>query len=446
VTDPTDLGLSEAADAIARKVLSPLELTEACLARARLLEPRLRAFTYLDESGALAAAKVATEEVARGHLRGPLHGVPVAVKDLIDVAGMPTTASSRVLADNVPDRDAPLVARLRAAGALILGKTNTQEFALGVVTPPTCNPWDKARIPGGSSGGSAVAVAAGMALGALGSDTAGSIRIPSALCGISGLKPCRGSLPLEGVIPLSWTLDVCGPMAAGAVDLERMWRALAGSGPIAPATGVVIATPDPEALGEVEPDVLDAAENAVETLCRAGARRLHVTLPPFKLWDRPRNVLIAAEALAAHRGAGWYPDRANAYGDEMLACLRRAESLSALELVEARRTMEGLEQGWRRELAGADVLALPTTMTPAPGREELTEIDVESSRPEVVLKLTRLCGPVNWCGLASVSVPCGFSRNLPIALQLVARDEATALGAALLYQTLTDFHTCRPPA
>jgi aspartyl-tRNA(Asn)/glutamyl-tRNA(Gln) amidotransferase subunit A len=447
MTGPADLSLAEAADALFERTLSPVELTEACLARVRRLDPVLQAFTALDEAAALEEARVLGDELARGHYRSRLHGIPVAIKDLIDVAGWPTTASSRVLAGNVATGDAPIVARLRAGGATVIGKTNTQEFAYGVVTAPTLNPWDTTRIPGGSSGGSAVALAAGMALGALGSDTAGSIRIPASLCGVSGLRPRRDALPMEGVIPLSWTLDSCGPMARSAIDLDLMWTVLTESKRASARwDGLRLATPEWESLGEVDPEVGDAVEEAIQACVVAGATRSEVALPQFERWDRPRNVFLASEALAAHQEAGWYPEKADAYGPETLRSLRHAETISASKLVAARRTLESLARHWFEAFRDADLLALPTTPVAAPRIEDLARMQGSHFRPEVVVRLTRLCGPVNWCDLAAVSVPCGFTAaGLPIGLQLVARDETTALTAALAYQSVTEFHTRRPP-
>jgi aspartyl-tRNA(Asn)/glutamyl-tRNA(Gln) amidotransferase subunit A len=447
MTGPADLSLAEAADALFERTLSPVELTEACLARVRRLDAVLQAFTALDEAAALEEARVLGDELARGHYRSRLHGIPVAIKDLIDVAGWPTTASSRVLAGNVATGDAPIVARLRAGGAAVIGKTNTQEFAYGVVTAPTLNPWDTTRIPGGSSGGSAVALAAGMALGALGSDTAGSIRIPASLCGVSGLRPRRDALPMEGVIPLSWTLDSCGPMARSAIDLDLMWTVLTEAKPVsARSDGLRLATPGWESLGEVDPEIGDAVEEAIQACVAAGATRSEVALPQFERWDRPRNVFLASEALAAHQEAGWYPEKADAYGPETLRSLRHAETISASKLVAARRTLESLARPWFEAFRDADLLALPTTPVAAPRIEDLARMQGSHFRPEVVVRLTRLCGPVNWCDLAAVSVPCGFTAaGLPIGLQLVARDETTALTAALAYQSVTEFHTRRPP-
>jgi aspartyl-tRNA(Asn)/glutamyl-tRNA(Gln) amidotransferase subunit A len=213
-----------------------------------------------------------------------------------------------------------------------------------------------------------------------------------------------------------------------------------------PSANLRIATPEWDSLGDAHTEVIDAVERALAVLSGTGARRVQVTLPPFELWDRPRNVVIATEALAAHREAGWYPDRADDYGSELLRSLRHAESITGEQLVSARRTLARLAREWQGALEDAEVLAFPTTPIPAPRRDEIAAMRSKSFRPEVVIKLTRLCGPVNWCDLAAASLPCGFTHEgLPIGLQLVARDEATVLATARSYQSRTDFHTRRPP-
>nr|MBA3429961.1 amidase [Actinomycetota bacterium] len=244
-----DLFLTEAVESVQVGDLSPSELLESCLARIDEHESQLHAFVTVDAQGARSQAQDSSDAVRDGRL----HGVPIAIKDLIDVAGLPTSASSEVLAGNIAATDASVTARLRSAGAVFVGKTNTQEFAYGVVSAPTRNPWDTACIPGGSSGGSAAAVASGMCLGALGTDTAGSIRIPAALCGVTGLKPRPGTVPMDGIIPLSWSLDTCGPLARSAADVDLMWQALSGAPPAAAAEpGLSIGVPPPATLGEVD--------------------------------------------------------------------------------------------------------------------------------------------------------------------------------------------------
>jgi aspartyl-tRNA(Asn)/glutamyl-tRNA(Gln) amidotransferase subunit A len=438
---PCDLSLTEAAGAISAQSLSPVELTESCLGRIRDLEPSLRAFVTVDVPGARALAREAQEGLSPGALRG----VPVAIKDLIDVAGLPTTASSVVLAGNVASSDAPVTQRLRAAGAVVVGKTNTQEFAYGVVSAPTRNPWNPGCIPGGSSGGSGAAVAAGMCLGALGTDTAGSIRIPAALCGITGLKPRPGTVPMDGIVPLSWSLDSCGPLARTAADVDLMWQALSGAPPARPAgPELSIGVPPARALGDVDEEVMAATDAAVSALCMAGAKRREVDFPDFSEW-KP-GPLLMTEALVAHREAGWYPARAEHYTEETLDNFRRAEGVPASEIVESRRINERLEERWWSALADVDILAWPTTPVAAPTVEEAQRGERDSPRRPVVLALTRLNGQVNWCGLASISVPCGFTREgLPVGAQFVGRDEATVIGVALRYQRVTDWHTRRPP-
>lgn len=441
MSDPADLSLAAAASALARKELSATELLDACLQRAERLEPAVRAFVFVDADGARARAT----ELTAAESSGPLHGIPVAVKDLIDVAGLPTTASSRVLAGNVAEMDAPVVTNLRRAGAVVMGKTNTQEFAYGVVSAPTRNPWDLERIPGGSSGGSAAAVAAGMCPGALGSDTAGSVRIPSSLCGITGLTPRQGIVPMEGVVPLAWSLDVWGPMASDAASVELMWRGLTGTAPVSPRLeGLRMATPSWDST-QADAEVLELVDQAVEVLSRH-APRSEVALPAFTDWDRPHGIFLASEALTAHRQAGWYPDRSDDYTEETRRALGHAESLTAVDFVSARRELERLGAAWEAALEHTDLLLLPTTEMAAPRVDELAALKGKGFRPEVAVRLTRLCRPTNFLGLAAVSVSCGFTpTGMPVGLQLVARDEATALGAALAYQELSDWHTRRVP-
>jgi aspartyl-tRNA(Asn)/glutamyl-tRNA(Gln) amidotransferase subunit A len=437
-----ELGLAGAARAVAARELSPAEVTEASLERIDALEPSLRAFVTVDRDGALDAARRLGEEPADG----PLHGIPIGVKDLIDVAGLPTTASSRILADNEVGADAPVVASLRRAGAVIVGKTTTHEFAYGTVCAPTLNPWDLGRIPGGSSGGSAVAVAAGMSLAALGTDTAGSIRIPAALCGVTGLKPRPGLVSLEGVIPLAPSLDVCGPLARDAADVALAWEALTGARPpTPPARPPRIAAPASwSQVGELHSGVEGALERACGDLAAAEASFVVADLPRFEEWDWARAVVLMSQALEVHREAGWYPARADEYTEETLSALRFAEGFEPSALAEARRATSALGARLRSALDGVDVLLLPTTPIPAPTLQEARARDAGHRTP-VARTLTRICGPVNVCGLAAVSLPCGFtSEGLPVGMQFVAHSEEAALQAALFYQSVTDWHRRRP--
>ena len=442
---PAGLTLVQASEAIRKGELTPLDLTSACLEVIDASDPVLRAFVTVDADGALEKAKELTVEIERSGLRSPVHGIPLGIKDMIDVSGLPTTASSRVLSDNIARSDAPVVEQLRAAGAVILGKTNTQEFAYGVVTRPTSNPWNTDRIPGGSSGGSAAAVASGMCHGALGTDTAGSIRIPAALCGISGLKPRSETVSLEGIIPLSPSLDACGPIAHDVADLALMWDVLGGgSGAGAGGPLRIAYPPDVSELLDIDTEVGAAFEAAIAALVGEVELCEPVALPTFKEWDFPRAVPLMVEALLVHQEAGWYPDRSDDYTAETRQALEYAEELPATLLVKSQRTVASLVKRWRAMLDEHNVLALPTTPNAAPSIAEAEAHD-EGHRTPVVRNLTRICGPVNCCNLAAVSVPCGFTRGgLPIGMQFIAAHERTALAAGAAYQSITDWHLRRP--
>lgn len=420
---------------------TPLEELESALARMDAVEPAVRAFVSVDQDDVRAEAAELSEEAAHGRFRGPLHGVPIAVKDLIDVRGHATRAGSRVTENRPATVDAPAVQRLRTAGALILGKTATHEFAHGVTTPPTRNPWDLSRIPGGSSGGSAAAVASGECSAALGSDTGGSIRVPAALCGVSGLRPARGDVPADGCVPFSARLDTVGPMAADARDLALLFEVLAGvSCTLDPdLTGLRVGTVPSDRLGEVDPEVLTAVDDAVSVLAVAGAAPGAVDVPPFAAWSGPRTAYVLHDFLTVHRDRGWYPARRDRYSEEVASYLAHAESITAVARDAAATEMDRLEGELRAGLAGVDVLALPTTAITAPPVAEAEFRANGHGRAPIVGTLMRLCGPFSWCGMAAVSVPCGLTAaGLPIGLQLVGRDVPTVLSVAVRFQELTE--------
>ena len=427
---------------------SPLELFELAAARIRAVDPVVRAFVAFDEESARADAEELSREAARGELRGPLHGVPIAVKDVIDVRGLPTRGGSLATDDTPAAADAPAVRRLREAGALLLGKTATHEFAHGVTTPPTRNPWDTDRIPGGSSGGSAAAVASGQCLAALGSDTGGSVRVPASLCGVSGLRPLPGDVSTDGILPFSPRLDTCGPLARDAADLAVLFEVLSGRRcrPDSSIDRLRVGTVPAEALGEVDDEVAAAVDAAVRLLTGAGATVSPVAVPPFGAWSAPRATYVLADFLDVHRQAGWYPDRRDRYGEEVAGYLAQAERITDEERAAAVRELEGLERGLRAGLAAADVVVLPTTAIPAP---EVADCEVRphvQGRAPVVGTLMRLCGPFSWCGLAAVSIPCGFTKTgLPIGLQVAGADAETVLAVAMAYQLRTDHHLRQAP-
>jgi len=445
VTDPADLDIPQAARTIASGELSPVELTDACLGRIEEHEPTIKAFVTVDGERARDQARRLTDELPRSGPRSALHGIPLGIKDLVDVEGLPTTASSRVLEGNIASSDAPVVAALRSAGAVIVGKTNTQEFAYGVVSAPTRNPWDTSHIPGGSSGGTAAAISTGMTLGGIGTDTAGSIRIPSSLCGISGLKPRPDMISVDGIIPLAPSLDACGPMARSVADLRIMFEALDGElGSTPGARGVRLAVPGNVEVAGADAEVQSAIDSAVAVLVDDGLSRSEVDLEPFAVWDRPRSMPLMLEALEVHTSRGWYPSLADRYTEETLGSLRYAERLTPEKVEATRAQLAGLVENLMGVFRDADVLVLPTTQTTAPTVDESAARD-DGHRTPVVRGLTRLCGPVNVCRLAAMSIPCGFDEEgLPIGLHLVGRDEASLFAVAELYQSLTDWHTKRP--
>jgi aspartyl-tRNA(Asn)/glutamyl-tRNA(Gln) amidotransferase subunit A len=349
---------------------------------------------------------------------------------------MPTRAGSSATDDEAATADAPIVARLRAAGAVVMGKTATHEFAYGVTTRAARNPWSDERLAGGSSGGSAVAVAVGACPVALGSDTAGSCRIPAALCGVAGMMARPGTLDMGGVVALAAGLDTLGLLASSAEDLALAWSALTGTAVAAPVA-LRVATARTDRLGDVEPDAVAAAERAAAMLAAGGGSIATLDVPPLDDFSRPRGTLIAALALAEHRLRGWWPQRADRYGDDIAAQMRAADGVDEVLVAAARERLGELGRRLRAALAPVDVLVLPTTPGAAPLRDPAGGDSLERRERRHAAELTRLCGPVNAAGLAAVSVFGGLdAAGLPLGVQIVARDEATALGAVVACEGL----------
>lgn len=458
----TRLSIAEAANLIRRQELSPVELTEACLQRIVSLDARLRAFITVTRQEALATAQQAANAIAGGNYKGPLHGIPLALKDLFDTAGVRTTAGSKIMADRVPAQDAEATARLKAAGAVILGKLNMHEFAYGAtgVNPhygATANPWDATRISGGSSSGSGAAVAAGMTMGALGTDTGGSVRIPSALCGITGLKPTFGRVSRRGVVPLSWALDHVGSMARSAADAAIVLEAIAGHDvgdetsseePVPDYSklleerdlkGLRVGVPREHFFDNVDSEVAAAVREAISALGELGSQVDEVSLPHIDEAPAAVNAIMLTEALAYHRR--WLAERPQDYGEDVRQRLEMGLLYPAVTYIEAQRLRSLIVAEWRKSVFNrVDVLAVPTTPVPAPSLEE--------SDLQATLTLVRFTNPFNLVGVPAVSIPCGFtSGGLPIGLQLVGRwfEEGTVLGAAHAYQQTTDWHKQTPP-
>jgi aspartyl-tRNA(Asn)/glutamyl-tRNA(Gln) amidotransferase subunit A len=465
----TDLTLSAAARLVERREASPLELTAACLDRVEAVEPSLNAFITVLGDRALESARTAEAEITGGNYRGPLHGIPVAVKDLFDIAGVVTTAGSKMLTDNVAAADSAPVERLDAAGAVILGKLNLHEFAYGATGVNTHfgaarNPWDTGRITGGSSSGSGASVASRECFAALGTDTGGSIRIPASLCGITGLKPTFGRVSRRGVIPLSWALDHVGPMARTAEDCALVLQALAGHDPLDASSasepvpdytaaleggikGLRIGVPREYFFDNVDPDVEKAVRDAIEVIRGLGADVREVSLPHVAEAPAALTAVMLPEALAYHQQR--LAERPDDYGEDVRYRLELGATFTAVHYVQGQRFREMIVAAWRNEVFDkVDLLAMPTTLG--------ATVDIETGDGSASLttglsatfKLIRNTNPLNLLGVPAISVPCGFTEGgLPIGLQLAGRwwDEGTVLRAAHTYQGATDWHTRKPP-
>jgi aspartyl-tRNA(Asn)/glutamyl-tRNA(Gln) amidotransferase subunit A len=449
------LDLAEASRAVQKKEVSPVELTRACLERIERLNPKLNAFITVTGDAALEHARTAEAEITRGEWRGPLHGIPLAVKDLIETAGVKTTAASAVLKDNVPTADAEVIRRLKSAGAILLGKLNLHEFAYGgsgIIGHfgPARNPWNTAHVTGGSSSGSAAAVAACLCYGAIGTDTAGSIRLPAACCGITGLKPTYGLVSMRGVIPLSWSLDHVGPMARTANDVALMLQAIAAYDPqdiycqkfppvyypsaIEEKTAALRLGVARDFWNDVDEEIKVAVDAAVAAIGKTAAGVREVELS-----TNADRTLVRCEPYAYHQK--YLPQLENDYDPETLRRIRSGADVTAVQYVQAYRDL--LQQ--RRQILDlfqdVDLLLTPTTPTLTPSFAELQAApDQLRGKELVMLRNTR---PFNVYGLPSISLNCGFSRSgLPIGLQITGAPgiEGAVLAVAHTYQQQSAWH------
>ncbi len=473
----------EMAPRLRRKEISPVELTRACLDRIEKLDPALNAFITVTAESALAEARAAEAEIARGEWRGPLHGIPIALKDLIDTAGTRTTAASQVYERRVPGEDAEVVRRLRRAGAVILGKNNLHEFAYGGSSLVSFfgdvhNPWNAAHIAGGSSGGSAAAVTAGLCYAAIGTDTAGSIREPAALCGCVGIKPTYGRVSARGVIPLSWSLDHIGPLTACVADAAVLLQAIAGYDPLdagsadVPVSNYVsglhfsglgegpktlrVGIPRSYFYDDLDDEVRAAVEQALIVIatCRDSRPRLSGRAKLDQMTAEMREMQIevsndrtvqAAESFAYHAAnASRMPEL---YQPETLRRIRSGEDISAAEYIQRRRELDEERRRARNFFSEVDVLITPTMPIPAPAIADLKK-DPAALRP-AELALLRNTRPFNVWGLPAISVPCGFTKSgLPIGLQIAGPPwrEDLVLGLAHAYEQATKWHERHLPA
>ncbi|MGE3984627.1 MAG: amidase [Dehalococcoidia bacterium] len=458
------LTIAEAAPLIEKRQLSPVELTEACIARAKALDGELHAFITPTFETALQEARTAAEEIAAGKYRGPLHGIPLALKDLFETAGVRTTAASPFREHYVPSEDAEVVRRLKAAGAISLGKLNMHEWALGTTNvnayfTTARNPWDPARITGGSSGGSAAAVAASMALGTLGSDTGGSIRIPAALCGITGLKPTFGRVSVRGVVPLSWSLDHAGPMARTAADCALLLQAIAGFDAADPlsadvpapdyapylsrgADGLRIGLPSRFFFDEavVDTEVLAAVRSARDVLTKLGATVSEVDID--ELVPADDLPVFFSEVIAYHRAR--LAEAPEKFGPSLRRRMEVPLKVTGAEYADARYRQYEAKRRLREVFEQVDVILTPTSVAPAglipPDADEPSFRELNGYPSAMLGRNTRT---FNITGVPSISVPCGFTASgLPIGLQLTGSPwaEGTVLRTAHAYQQATDWH------
>ncbi|MBW2149627.1 MAG: Asp-tRNA(Asn)/Glu-tRNA(Gln) amidotransferase subunit GatA [Deltaproteobacteria bacterium] len=448
--------ISSLSELIRKKELSPVEVIEAFLERIEAVQPKINAFITILEKEARQAARAAEEEIVRGRYRSPLHGIPLAPKDLFFTAGVKTTCGSRILADFIPDRNATVVSRLVDAGAILIGKTNMHEFAFG----PTSlnnhyghpgNPWSPGRMTGGSSGGSAAALAGSCALLTLGTDTGGSIRIPAALCGIVGIKPTFGRVSKYGVYPLCWSLDHPGPMTRSVSDVAIALGVMAGRDPKDPCTrdvpvpdylasltgdikGVRVGVPDTFYFEQIDPEVKAVVEKAVNALKDLGAEVMPVHIPDLHKAAAATLIILSTEAAACLEK--FHRTRPNDIGDDVRARLDAGALHLATNYVKAQRFRRRVQENFARVFMRVDVLATPGVSITAPGFEE-SSVRLDGKDVPVIIALPYCTRIYNLIGLPSVSIPVGFSgAGLPIGMQIAGRpfNEEMILRVAHAYE------------
>jgi len=462
----TYLTIAEAAALLRKKKLSPVELAQTALEQIETLNPRLNAFITVTADRALRDARAAEREIARGKYRGPLHGIPITLKDNICTAGVRTTAGSRILGNFIPPTDAEVVRKLSRDGAVLLGKTNLHEFAYGITTEnphfgPARNPWNTACIPGGSSGGSAAAVATGMGFASVGTDTGGSIRIPSALCGIVGLKPNFARVSCQGIVPLAVTLDHAGPLARTVSDAAILLDAICegeetksafyqaarkGWSERGAKKRLRLGWPRDYFFDRVDAEIRRAIEAAVKVFERLGALVEEVALPRVAESAEPSTQIALAEALEYHESQGYFPARAAEYGEDVRGRLEMASAVRAVDYLKAQKVREQVRADFRAAFARVDAIVAPTTPIPAPRLGENT-VKIAGESQSVRGALVRMNRPANFTGFPVISVPCGFTRGgLPIGMALHGAEwgEAQLLRIAAAYEQATEWHKRRP--
>jgi len=456
------LTISEAAAGLRRKDFSPVELTKACLARIETFDGRLHAFITITAELALKQAREAEKELHSGNDHGPLHGIPIALKDLYMTKGIRTTCHSAVLENWIPDHDATAVAKLQEAGTILLGKLGMHEFAFGgpsvdALFPAVKNPWNTAHIPGGSSSGSGAALAAGLCYGALGSDTGGSIRTPSSHCGIVGIKPTYGRVSRYGVVPLSWSLDHAGPMARSVGDCAILLQAIAGHDSKDPASATVavsdfraqlkdgikglrVGVPRAHWFDEnkgTDPETEAVFNDALKILEGLGAVIVEIDGKPFSITRKANQTILVCEAYAYHEKT--LQTTPMKFGTSVRRRMLEGAFLSAADYITAQRARSVLNDQIRANFSRVDVFAVPGAARP-PEAFESVDPNEQNLRPNFT-------NPFNLTGLPAIAVPCGFTPgNLPVGLQIAARpfEEGTCFRVAYAYEQATEWHKKRP--
>jgi aspartyl-tRNA(Asn)/glutamyl-tRNA(Gln) amidotransferase subunit A len=457
------LTITKVATGLRRKEFSPLELTQSCLDRIDANDGKLHSFLTVTADLALKQARQAEQELKTGNDRGPLHGIPIALKDLYMTKGIRTTCHSAVLERWIPDYDATTVTKLQEAGTILLGKLGMHEFAFGGPSvdtpfPAVRNPWNTAHIPGGSSSGSGAALAAGLCYGSLGSDTGGSIRTPSSHCGVVGIKPTYGRVSRYGVVPLSWSLDHAGPMARSVEDCAILLQAIAGYDAKDPASanvpvpdfraglkdgipGLRIGVPRENWFNEhkgTDPETEAIFNDALKTLEELGAAIVELDGKPFSLARKANQTILVCEAYAYHEKH--MQEAPEKFGTSVRRRILEGAFLNAADYITAQRARAVLNEQIRENFSRVDVFTTPSAPRPPETFEGLDPNEV-NLRPSFT-------NPFNLTGLPAISVPCGFTEgNLPVGLQIVALpfQEATCFSVAYAYEQATNWHKRRPP-
>jgi aspartyl-tRNA(Asn)/glutamyl-tRNA(Gln) amidotransferase subunit A len=460
--EPALMSLVSIAKAIAEKRFSSREVTQSCLNRVDQWQPRLNAFMAVEVETALAAADDADAALAKGNNRGVLHGVPLAHKDMYYDAGKVVTCGSKIRRDFVATTTSTALQRLKDAGTVRLGSLQMAEFAYGPTGHnahfgPVHNPWNVDHITGGSSSGSGAAVAARLTFAALGSDTGGSVRMPSHFCGVTGLKTTVGRVSRAGAMPLSQSLDTVGPLAQSAEDCALLMGLMAGADPEDP-TAVAVPVPDymaatkgslkglrigvPTAfyVDDLDAEVARVLDETIATLKREGAEIVRVELPDQRQLSAASQIVLAVEAAAFHKR--WMIERLEDYGPQVRMRLENGLAIPAITYLEAMRWRGPALSAHAEAVVGVDAVIAPVSPVPAPTIAE-SDVGGGAGAEAVIQRLTRFTRPVNYLGLPSLALPCGFARNgLPVGMQLIGRsfDEATLLRIGAAFQRATDFH------